>query len=70
MNADSQGAFPLAEAQLSFDKNMRIDIRLHFLRELVAERQIIVKYVPSAEQHADVLAKPLTSERFRYTGTR
>lgn len=36
-----------------------IDIRVHFIRELVARKEIEVLYVPSEENDADMMTKPL-----------
>lgn len=36
-----------------------IDIRVHFIRELVAKSVLDVVYIPSEDNDADVLTKPL-----------
>ena len=42
-----------------------IDVRFHFVRELVSSRTIVVEYVPTSEQRADILTKPLTGSIFQ-----
>ena len=42
-----------------------IDVRFHFLRGLVRLGQVTIHSVASAEQHADILSKPLGREAFR-----
>lgn len=36
-----------------------IDVRIHFIRDFVAETVLDVIYVPSEENDADMLGKPL-----------
>eukprot|EP00253_Pinus_taeda_P025845 PITA_25845 len=43
-----------------------IPIKYHFLREQVLEQKIKLDYVPSKEQVADILTKPLPRETFEY----
>ena len=45
-------------------KDIKVDV--HFIREKVASKAIDVRYVPTNNQSADILTKPLTSERFEY----
>ena len=63
---DNQGAIQLANNPRSSQNSKHIDVRHHFLRELVSEQVIRVEYVPTAQQHADVLTKPLPVDTFRY----
>ncbi|CAN0103649.1 unnamed protein product [Sphacelaria rigidula] len=55
---DNQGAIQLANNPRSSHNGKHIDIRHHFLTELVCEQVIRAEYVPTARQHADVLTKP------------
>lgn len=41
-----------------------IDVRHHFLRELVDSSNIYIAYVKLVNQHADMTTKPLPSESF------
>ena len=59
VHEDNEGAIKLAGNPLSSARSRHIDVRHHFLREKVAQKEIIVKYVESERQHADVLTKPL-----------
>ena len=49
----------LAKNPATTPNSKHIDIRLHFIRERVANGEIKVVYVPSEDQHADFLTKPL-----------
>jgi len=61
---DNAGAISLANNPLSSARTKHIDVRFHFLRELVRSKTIEVVYVPTKFQHADILTKPLTGEGF------
>ena len=41
-----------------------IDTRFHFIRECVEKRKIIVKFVCTREQRADILTKALARVKF------
>ena len=56
---DNVGAIHLAKNTATTPNSKHIDIRHHFIRERVANGEFKVIYVPSKEQHADFLSKPL-----------
>ena len=56
---DNEGAKPLAENPQGSHRIKHIDVRFHFLRRLVRLGQVTIHSVASAEQHADILTKPL-----------
>ena len=61
---DNQGAVQLS-LNLVSDSNLKhIDIRHHFLRELVHQGDTSVSNVPSEFQHADMLTKALAFDVF------
>ena len=51
---DNQGAIALAENPLSSAPSKHIDVRFHFVRELLRAKKIDIQFVSSEEQHADV----------------
>ena len=61
---DNQGAVHLVKNTVTTSNSKHIDIRHHFMRELVFGGEIVVSHVSSELQHADVLTKPLTRELF------
>ena len=65
MFVDNEGAIALANNPLNSARTKHIDVRFHFIRELVRSKTISVKYVPTKEQHAHILTKALTSITFR-----
>ena len=48
------------------DKTNHIEIRYHFIQDMVQKRAVNLKYVPTEEQVADVLNKPLDHVKFEY----
>ena len=62
---DNEGAINLASNPLSSARTKHIDVRFHFLRELVSSGTITVEYVPTTEQRADILTKALVGPIFR-----
>ena len=63
---DSQGAVQLAQNPVTNANSKHIDVRHHFLRELVRQRDIKVVQVPSEFQHADILTKTLAYDLFAF----
>ncbi|CAN0472463.1 unnamed protein product, partial [Discosporangium mesarthrocarpum] len=56
---DNKGAIDLAKNPLSSGKTKHIEIRHHFIRNLVADKEIVIFHVSSQHQTADVLTKAL-----------
>ena len=51
---DNDAAISMTNNPLSSGRTKHIDVRFHFIRELVRSKTIsVIKYVPSAEQRAD-----------------
>ena len=61
---DNQGAIAIAENPISGERTKHIDVRYHFIRELVERRVLNIQYTESSNQHVDILTKPLEIEAF------
>ena len=59
---DNQGAIAIAESPISGGRTKLIDVRYHFIRELVERKVLNIQYSESSNQHADILTKPLGLE--------
>ena len=59
-----QGAVQLSQTSVSNSNSKHIDVRRHFLRELVRQGDISVNHVPSESQHTDILTKALAFDVF------
>ena len=62
---DNQPAIALAKNPILHDRSKNIDVKFHFLMDCVNEGQIIIEFVETGRQLADVLTKPL--DRLRLT---
>ena len=56
---DNQSAIALAKNPVMHDRSKHIDIKFHFLRDYVDGGQIVIEFVETDRQLADVLTKPL-----------
>ncbi|CAB1099934.1 unnamed protein product [Ectocarpus sp. CCAP 1310/34] len=61
---DNQRAIQLAQNPISNSNSKHIDVRHHFLRELVERKEISVIHVPSPYHRADFLTKSLSKDAF------
>ena len=48
------------------DKSKHIEIKYHYIWDMVQRGAIKLQYVPTEEQVADVLTKPLSHVKFEY----
>src|SRR6266545_4359138 len=62
IRGDSRGAIALGRNTKDYGKVKHIDIRHHYLRELIKSGAISFKQVPSADNVADLFTKPLTRD--------
>jgi len=59
LRADNAGAIALSKNPEFHKRTKHIRIRYHFIREVVADGSISVTFVPTTQQIADILTKPL-----------
>lgn len=63
---DSQSVIALITNQKFSHRSKHIDLRYHFLRQQVEDGNITLKYVPTEENVADILTKPLGFVKVQY----
>ena len=61
---DNEGAISLASNRLASARSKHIDVRYHFLRELVEQKQIAIVKVKTERQRADILTKAIGKKLF------
>ena len=61
---DNRGAIDVDKNPLSSYNSNHIDVRYHFLREVVGTGDSSVKYLRTEDQHADILTKAIGKETF------
>ncbi|GKC93586.1 hypothetical protein Tco_1159028 [Tanacetum coccineum] len=63
---DNKGAIDLSKNPMQHSRTKHIEIRHHFLRDNVQKGHISIEKVPSVDNIADILTKPLKRESFNY----
>ena len=61
---DNQSAICLSKNPVQHSRTKHIDVRHHFLDDHVTRKDIILEYVESSKQLADIFTKPLKEETF------
>jgi len=60
---DNQGAGDLTRNPVFHNRTKHVDIRHHFIRELVENNEVIAEYIPTEKMRADVLTKGLSTSK-------
>ena len=63
---ENQSCIKLIENSMFHDKLKHIEIKYHYIQDIVQRRSINLQYLPTKEQVADVLTKPLSHVKFEY----
>ncbi|GFR97941.1 polyprotein [Elysia marginata] len=58
---DNQGAIALAKNPVKHQRSKHIDIKYHFIRDEVNHKGLELLYVPSENNVADIITKPLST---------
>jgi hypothetical protein len=61
VHCDNQSCIKLIENPIFHDRSKHIDMRYHYIRDLVQRKTVKLQYISTSEQVADILIKPLTS---------
>ena len=61
---DNKSAIHMATNDVIGPKTKHISIKHHFLRDMIANDFITLQYIPSAENVADFMTKPLLGQKF------
>ena len=63
---DNKSAISINENQMLHSRTKHIPIKYHFLHEQVVEQNIVLEYISTKEQIADIFTKPLPRESFEH----
>ena len=63
---DNQSCVKLLENPVFHDKSNHIEIKYHYIRDMVQRGVVKLQYVAMDDQIADVLMKPLARVKFEY----
>jgi hypothetical protein len=64
VHCDNQSCIKLTENLVFHDRSKHIDMRYHYIRDLVQRKTVKLQYIATSEQVVDILTKPLTSRQF------
>ena len=64
IHCDNQSCVKMNPVQ--HDRMKHVEMKYHYVREMVQRRAVELRYVPMDEQIADVLTKPLGQGKFVY----
>eukprot|EP00253_Pinus_taeda_P018717 PITA_18717 len=63
---DNQSCIKLSANPIFHDRSKHIDIRYHHMRDCVQWRIMLLSYIPTEDQGADILTKVLTKRKLEY----
>lgn len=62
---DNQGTIALARNPICRQRCKHIDIKYHFIREIVNGGKVILEYCPTEKMVADIMTKPATKQKLK-----
>lgn len=65
VNIDNQSAIKLIKNGVTNKRSKHIDVKYHFVHELIRDKVINISYCPTNDQIADILTKPLERVKFQ-----
>lgn len=64
INEDNIPCIRIVEEPRSYQRTKHIDIKYMFIRELIREKKIVLKYMSTDKQRTDIFTKPLARVKF------
>jgi hypothetical protein len=64
IHCDNTSAINISKNTVQHSRTKHIDIWHHFIRDLVESREVTLMFIPTENQLADILTKPLDGSRF------
>jgi hypothetical protein len=63
---DNQSCIKMTENHVFHDRSKHIEIRYHFIRDMVQRGALKLQYISTDEQVVDVMTKPLSRVKFEH----
>ena len=61
---DNSSAIDISKNPLQHSKTKHIEIKYHFIRDLVERKIVVIEYIPTECQNANIFIKPLNRSKF------
>ena len=61
---DSSSAIDISKNPIQHSKTKHIEIRYHFIRDLVERKVVPLEYIPTERQNADIFTQTLDRNKF------
>ena len=61
---DNSSAIDISKNLVQHSKTKHIEIRYHFIRDLVERKVVALEYISTEHQNADIFTKPLDRSKF------
>jgi len=65
IHCDNQSVIHLANHQIYHERTKHIDVKLHFIRDVIESEKVKVETVSTEENPADMFTKSLSSVKFK-----
>ena len=62
---DNSSAIDNSKNPVKYSKTKHIEIRYHFIRDLVERKIVALEYIFTERQNADIFTKPLDRSKFK-----
>ena len=66
IKCDNTSAINLSKNPIQHSRSKHIDIRHHFLRDHVQKGDVVLEFIDTTNQLADIFIKPLNKERMNF----
>ena len=66
MYCDNQSAIHLAKNQVFHARTKHIDVRYHFVLEIIKDEKILLRKIETAENPADMITKVVSLTKFKH----
>ena len=61
---DNSSTIDISKNPVQHSKTKHIEIRYHFIKNLIERKIVCLEYIPNERQNADIFTKPLNRSKF------